>query len=333
MPPRRAKDLGRAPQVEADLNDKYKVGWDFISNVPPSAFDVAESLGNQARFESINEDTVEQYAEAVARGEHFPAVIAYRKRANGKLIIIDGNHRLVAHERHQAPLDVYEVEQGTRSQVIALMTHAFNTKHGRPTSEAERVTAAIYLVNNGASQEDAAAAVNVPMRLLKKALNRARADARADEVGLSRQEWDTLPQSSKSRLLNITTDEGFKDAVHLAFAARLDSDEVFELVSYVNANGTKSARRQRELVKAKTAEYADRIQSMAGGVLGTSGKRASGPKQRLAMALGQVFALPEDVMAIARMYAASEIEEERQRIMDASERLKKIAMAMPERVG
>lgn len=320
------KDLGRVPAVEADLSDKYHVGFAFLTNVPTTSFDIEGSLANQARFEAINEDTVEQYVEAVNRGDHFPAVIAYRKRKGGKLVIVDGNHRLVAHDRAGASMDVYEIEDGTRAQVIALMTFAFNTKHGRPTSEAERVTQAIYLIDNGASLPQASAAVNVPERIVKRAVNKANADKRADEVGLVRREWDNMGAAVRARLLNITTDEGFKDASELAFKAKMGADEVFELVSLLN--GSKSATRQRALVRTKASELSDRIQDLAGGVLGTAERRAIGPKQRVAMCLGQVTALPDDVAAIARTYAEAEREEAASSLLDASEKLRKIALAI-----
>jgi hypothetical protein len=324
--PARKTELGRRPDIETELSDRYHVDWAYLHAVDVSEFDVDKSLQNQARFEALDEDTVEQYREAVLRGDPFPAVIAYRPRKNGKLLIIDGNHRLVAHERAERPIEVYEVAQGTRPQTVALMTFAFNTRHGRPTSEEERVSQALYLIDNGASIGAAASAVNVPERIVKRAVARANADKRADEVGADRREWDALAASTRSRLLNITTDEGFKDAVHLAFAARLGSEETFELVSLLNSS--KSATKQRALVKAESQRYSDRIQDAAGGVLTTADRRAVGPKQRIGMALGQVMALPDDIRAIAKTYAAAEKSAVAAQLIDASERLRKIALAL-----
>lgn len=48
-----------------------------------------KSLRNQARFIAIDEKRVEQYAEAMKRGDEFPPVIAHGKL--GKLIMADGN--------------------------------------------------------------------------------------------------------------------------------------------------------------------------------------------------------------------------------------------------
>jgi len=319
------KDAGRRPDIEADLREKYHVDFTYLTGVLTSAFDIDRSLHNQARFEPLNEETAETYREGVERGDAFPAVIAYRpgRGANPKLVIIDGNHRLVAHDRAKAPIDVYEVARDTRPQVIALMTYAFNTRHGRPTTEDERVVQAIYLIDNGAALPDAAAAVNVPVGAVRKALARKKADERAKEVGVDMREWDGIAGASRQRLLNISTDEGFHDAVHLAFAAKLTADEVFELVAMLN--GSKSGTKQRQLVRHQTEAHTERIQANAGGVLGTSAKRAMGPRGRLALVLGQVAALPDDMTGLAAAYAEGEREEGARKVLSAAERLTKLA--------
>lgn len=319
-------DKARRPDIESELSEKYGVKWAFLDAVPTSQFDYDRSMHNQARFEAVDEKTVELYTEAVKRGDVFPAVIAYRPSARGRFVMIDGNHRLSAHVRAEQPLAVYEIDRSTNPRTIALMTFAFNTRHGRPTSEQERVTQAVYLVENGASIDAAASAVSIAPRVLKKAMARSAADARADEVGLKRNEWDTLAATTKSRLVNISTDEGFHDAALLTYAAKLDAQEVFELVALLNA--TKSGTKQREIVKQQREMHSERIHAAAGGVLTTADRRALGPKQRLGMSLGQVLALPEDDKAIVSAFAAAERADAAKRLLSASERLARLAKAM-----
>lgn len=321
-----AAEGGRRPDIEKELTEKYAVDWLYRPAVPLSQFDVEKSLHNQARFEPVDEKTVELYAEAVRRGDDFPAVLAYKPTARGRLVMIDGNHRLSAHIRADRPVNVYEVDRKTDPRTVALMTFAFNTRHGRPTTEAERLSQAIYLVDNGSSMDHAAAAVSIPVKHLKRAMARSAADTRADEVGLRRNEWDSLGATVKARLSNIATDEGFGDAAKLAFAAKLDANEVFELVALVNT--TRSGQRQRAIVSKQRELHKERIQAAAGGLLGTADRRALGPKQRLNMALGQAFALPEDDAQIVSMYAAPERNDAAKRIMEASERLARIASAL-----
>lgn len=317
---------GRRPDVEKELTEKYHVKWSYLPQVPIASFDLDKSLHNQARFEAIDEKTVESYTEAVKRGDAFPAVLAYRPSPRARLVMIDGNHRLSAHIRAEKPVDVYEVDRSTDARTIALMTFAFNTRHGRPTTEAERVTQAQYLVENGASIDHAAAAVSIAPRVLKRALARSAADQRADEVGLRRNEWDSLNATVKSRLKDIATDEGFGDAAKLAYAAKLDANEVFELVALLNS--TKSGTRQRAIVKQQREMHSDRIQAAAGGLLGTADRKALGPKQRLNMALGQALALPDDDDVIVKTYAVAERAAAAKRLKETSDRLARLATAL-----
>lgn len=317
---------GRRPDIERELTERYAVKWTFREGVPITEFDQDKSLHNQARFEALDEKTVELYTEAVKRGDAFPAVIAYRTSARSRLVMIDGNHRLSAHIRAGAPVDVYEVHRDTDRRAIALMTYSFNTRHGRPTSETERLAQAAYLVDNGSSIAHAAAAVSIPVAHLKRHLTRASADARADEVGLKRNEWDALNASVRGRLVNIATDEGFAAAARLAFAARLDSDEVFELCGLLGS--TKSGARQKAIVDKHREMLRDRIQAAAGGTLGTASRRAQGPRQRLNLALGQTMALPDDDKVIVNAYAAGERKDAAKHIREVSERLGRLAVAL-----
>lgn len=319
-------ELGRRPEIERELSETFHVDWVFHSRMPLADFDMEKSLHNQARFEAVDKDVVEQYAEAVKRGDAFPAVIAYRPGPRSRLVMIDGNHRLGAHFKADQPVDVYEVDRKTDKRTIALMTFAFNTKHGKPTSEAERVSQAIYLVDNGSSIAHAAAAVSLPQNILKRALARSTADARADEVGIKRTEWDSLAPTVRSRLSNISTDEGFEAATKLAFAAKLDSNEVFDLVALLNT--TKSGNRQKALVEQQRELHKDRIQKAAGGVLSSADRKALTPKQRMNMSLGQVLSLPDDVDAIVKMYAQAERKDAAKRVKEAADRLAAVAAAL-----
>jgi hypothetical protein len=336
LPRSKAALRGRRSEIENELSDTFHVDYEYRMQVPVDDFDIDRSLANQARFQALDEPTVALYQEGVERGDSFPAVIAYRagRAASAKLVIIDGNHRLVAHERAARPVDVYEIDRGTRAQAISLMTFAFNTKHGRPTSLAERLEHAKFLVDNGASQDTAAAAVNVPLRDLKRAMTKAKSDERAKEVGADPREWEQISQSGRHRLLNVSTDEGFLDAIHLAYIAQLNAEECFELTTLLNT--TKSGRKQSQLVKAERERLAERIQGVGGGVLkgaGATSHRAMSPRARLGIVLGQVIALPEDFDSLARAFGESERSESAQRVLAASERLRKLALTIDPSVG
>lgn len=317
---------GRRAEIEAELTDRYHVDYTFRSNVSTEEFDIDKSLDNQARFQPIDEETVELYKEGVERGDKFPAVLAHRpgRGANPKLVIIDGNHRLVAHNRADKPLDVYEIDRATRGPAIATMTFAFNTRHGRPTSDEERVHQALYLIDNGSSQSAAAAVVNVRLALVQRAVQRSNADKRAREVGADLREWEALSAESRRRLLTISTDEGFSGSVHLAQVAHLGTEDIVQLVALLNTS--KSAAKQRALIKAESERLQERIQDSS--ALGVTTRKGTTPRGRVSMVIGQILALPDDFSALARSYSTSEREDTAGRLIDASERLRKLAKTL-----
>ena len=321
---RAGMDQGRRPDIEDDLSNLYHVQWTYLPSVDLGEIDTEKSRHNQARFEAIDEKVVATYAEAMKRDEHFPPLIVYRPTPTGDFIIIDGNHRqAAAMAAGRAKTAIYEVDPKTDPKTIALMTFACNTKHGMPTSETERITQAVYLYDNGASLHMAAAAVNIPERHLKKALERAKADARADEVGFPRNKWETIGATIRARLSAIPTDEVFLRATKLAYAANLSFEEIQELVSMVNA--TKSATKQMAAVKDMEAVHQDAIQAVAGGVLGTAEKRKMNPKARATLAAGQALALPDDPKVIASAYAQPERAEAAKRFMEAAVRFQRLS--------
>jgi hypothetical protein len=151
-----------------------------------------------------------------------------------------------------------------------MMTFEANVKHGLPTSHEERLHQAVWLINNGASQDDAAAAVSIKASDLKRAWARVKSDQRADEVGILRPQWDAIALSSKGRLAAIHTDEGMKAAANLVFRANLTPDEVFTMVAQLNE--VRSSARQVAMVKNFEDVYKERIQGAGAGITtGTSG--------------------------------------------------------------
>lgn len=327
MPTPRGNSPGRRPDIEADLKDKYHVDYLYLSNIDTDQFDHERSQANQARFTALDESTVELYKDAVERGDAFPAVLAYRpsRAAGAKLVIIDGNHRLAAHHQAGKVINVYEIDGKTKPAAITYMTFAFNTKHGRPTSEEERVSHALYLIDGGATHEAASSAMGVPMRILRRAIARAQGDKRAAEVGVDPREWSALSVVIRTRLLNISTDEGFRDAAHVAYIANLGSEEVFEMVALLN--NSRSGIKQRAIVRAETERLQERIQTGNGG-LGTGGSRRSTgmhPRARVGMVLSQILALPDDLDGVASTYGEPEKLIAADRAEDAAQKLHKLA--------
>lgn len=330
-----ATNAARRPDIEAELSDKYHVDYTIQAGVDPADIDLDASLANQARlFEPVNEETVQQYQDAIERGDVFPGIIAYRpgRKVAAPLVIIDGNHRALAYKRAGKPIPVvYEVDRSTRRQTISVMTYAFNARHGRGLKEAEAVHHALWLIKNGASQTDAASTVNLRMAVLRKALAKATADDRAREVGIDPRFWDSLPDTSRARLTSITTDEGFHGAAELVAKAGLNVGEIMELVQTLNSGSNKSAIKQRRIIEAETERYRDRIQGSAGGIKqpGAGGNRQpASPRAHVARVMGQVRSLPDDVESLADSWAEAERKEGARMVMDGARKLMKLAKAI-----
>ena len=192
----------------------------------------------------------------MARGDWFsPDILA---RLEGKQYVrLDGNHRFAAYARNQrSGIPSYDVfVSGMQATVLAFRA---NLRYGVPNTEDERLSHAVHLMDSEVSLAQAAAICMVSERALRTRWIKRQADRRADEVGLLRNEWDSLMPAVRGRLLMIVTDEGFRAAAMLAHRARLSTGEVQKLVSEVN--GTKSGNRQAAMVRnIEATVYIDRI--------------------------------------------------------------------------
>lgn len=292
MAPRRTAESNRRADIEEML---VKRGISFtFKTVPTAQIDQDKSLNNQARLGNpLNEKTVQQYVEALQDGDIFPPVLVQKAPRSEKLLIIDGNHRLAAHIAAGLNIDVYVLE-AAKPQQLTLLAMTANTKHGLPNSPEERLQHALFMVDNGMNIQEAARQMNVPRVDLKRATTKRQAERRAAESGILATEWERLPSASRTRLLQVITDEGFVEAFGLVRDAAMDSTEVAALVSRMNES--RSASKQRGVVRAVRLELADRIAEVQTQGKGKKGRQQSSPRQILARALGFIGALPSSTV-------------------------------------
>lgn len=314
----------RRADIEKMLLDLGVTEFEFRQQVPLEEFDREKSLSNQARFKHVDPEVAARYTEAMKRGDVFPPVIAWRR--GRKLIMSDGNHRLVSATAAEAPaLDAYEVR--APGKTLAVLTMLANTKHGLPTNLDERVSHAIYLMDSDVSMAQAAERLNIPVKEIQKRWNKVSADRRANDVGILMTDWDKLNQGVRLRLANISTDEGFEAATKLALAAGITSEEVHSLVTQLNE--TRSGTRQKKIVSDLEAAYAERIQANAGGVLGKNNSRKSmSPKSRFGMAMASLSAIPDDISSLAAAFAEAERADAARRARENAGKLEKLAAAL-----
>jgi transposase-like protein len=284
--------VNRDAEVERYL-DRLGVTYELRTNLSPKQFDLEESLRNQARVRGVLvEETVKRYTEAAHQGDIFPPVVAWENEKK-KLIILDGNHRLMAHLEAGRVLDAYVVGSDTPPMTRVLITFKANVKHGLPSSDEDRLHHALFIHDTGVTLSDAAREFGVPVAVLRKAAGQAKADRRADEAGVLRTHWDAISAAARGRLDTITTDEGFKAAAELVAEAGLGIEDVMDLVRTLNQS--RSGSRQTAQIAAQRKLLGERIQEVATSGRNRRGRRGrrQGPQARLGLALGHVNALPQ----------------------------------------
>ena len=284
----------RRADIENWLDDKA-LTWEYDPVFTLVNIDLDRSLHNQARLgDPADPAVVAEYREAMSRGDKFPAIVVVRASEKTQAVNLDGNHRTEA--ALAAELDTfgaYVVTGRPATNAMTALTMEANTRHGRPTTTDERLQQAVWMIDSmRVPIERAAVAVNVSSSALRNRWDKTRADRRADEVGLHRSDWDSMSYSARTKLLTVSTDEGFKAAARLALAARLTVAEIENVVAVVNES--RSATKQLAAVKSLRRGYYERIADVASGLVGPG---SSNPRSRLRLALTNLLSLPEDFAA------------------------------------
>lgn len=264
--------LTRNPQLEELLRSR-DFNFEFRS-LSLSDIDEIKSRHNQARVgKPIDEDTIERYVANLTNGDIFPAICTYEPRPGAKQEIIDGNHREESHRRFGSThIDSYVILPPVDRKAITWLTFELNTKHGLPTSEADRIHQALYLMEGGVSAEDAAKRLGVAVHKLRSAKNLDVVDRMAQDAGISDQKWHKLSAAAKLRLKQISTDEGFAAMARLAADAGLSTEAVARAVQDLNQH--RSSTKQVAMVSGLRTVYRDSVQT--GGAPRTPTGRAVG---------------------------------------------------------
>lgn len=243
-----------------ELLASYKFDY-TLSTIPLKNVDRAESKRNQARIaEPVNDDQVLLYAESMKAGANFPPIVVYK--SGSTYIVMDGNHRVGAADIADIEtLPAYVVKNPSPAEVMSY-TFAANTKHGLPTSLADRIRQAIGLVDrHGVKAVDAAKQLGIPLNRLRSEMDNHLANARFRELGVKR--FDSLPLAIRRRLDNVHSNRVLVAAAELVLEAGLTSDDTNRLVRQVNAK--RSERESLDVIKAERDSRLALIKATAGG--------------------------------------------------------------------
>jgi ParB-like chromosome segregation protein Spo0J len=230
--------------------------------------DKVASHRNQARVSApINEDTVVLYGAAMESGDEFPPLVVYQRR-DGKLVVIDGNHRVSAMDlAGLESTDAYIVSDINETQRL-LLTFEANTKHGLPTSMEERLRQAVNLVELGASQTSAARNLGLPVPRVQTAVTQFRTDKRLAQLGVDR--WDRIPSTARRRLWNLRNDGVFKAAATLAVEANMSGTDLDDLIRRVNLASRGDEKKQLAVIDTERKVRTEDIRVSGGGRVGWS---------------------------------------------------------------
>jgi hypothetical protein len=229
--------------------------------------DVARSLTNQARIgEPVVGDVVERYTAAYQSGDEFPPLLARRTSARAKLVLLGGNHRHAAAKAAGLTTHPAYVVECT-DEVALVLAFGDNRRHGLPPSNAERIAQAVHLIDQGMTQQDAAAVVGVQQSTISRHRTVVACTRRANTLGVAA-EYQGLPMGHRERLALLRSDPVFVEATRLTVDAHLTQPKLNDLIGRLrNARSDVAAL---ELLGTLREELADTIQT--GKALSKKGK-------------------------------------------------------------
>lgn len=322
-------EKGRRADIEDILTD-HGIPINLVRDVPTSEFDIDASLHNQVRTEPIDESTRDTYADALRRGARMPGIVAWRPGGSrhARRKIIDGVHRAAAAIEVDQPVDVYEVPSTTDPRTVTKLAIMLNTTHGLRLTIPDRVRHAIWLKDGGSTSEEACAVTGLAGSTFARALRLRDAENRARKTKVLLT-FSGLTADAQYRLMQIKTDEGFKEAVEVAAKAELKGSEVQAYVGQINRST--SGETQRKLARAGLVTYADRIEGTSGGRISSNAKDAKrGPslRQQVGLALTGVDALPDDDDVLVLTFRDMERGEWAKRCAAGAKRLTRLQRAL-----
>lgn len=257
------------PKVEA-LLARLDVAWEWAT-VPLVLIDAQASRRNQARLSDIlAPGTVEEYAEAMRRGDRFPALVAHATGA-GTFVLNGGNHRAeaarIAGRQSVAVYLIRTNDVGMRH----LLTVLLNTVEGARPSRADLMSQCLYMIDHfGYGQAETAAQFGLPLSAVQNEKRRGLVRKRLAAAGV---DPDVVSFKVMDRLFGLTGDVAFKEVTSLVVTAKLTEAEARDLIRDVRMQRTEdgirevSARwRARDDIKLRRAGLTTQKASQAAAV-------------------------------------------------------------------
>jgi len=87
--------------------------------------------------ECLNQETVQQYAEAMASGDSFPPILVIKTESDSTTFLVDGFHRVAAARQARLTRLPANTRSGTRRDAV-LIAAGSNAEHGLPRTNADK---------------------------------------------------------------------------------------------------------------------------------------------------------------------------------------------------
>lgn len=265
----------RNQQIEAMLEKRF-VQYTIEPNLPLDQLRDVE--GNQVRLSEHRapQDRVEAYANAMAGGALFPAIVV-----NDRHEMIDGNTRWGATERNGGTTIAAYICHGINPLDARSLSVELNQANGQRMEEQELRTFVQGAVVEGREPniEAFSRMTGVSPRKLKQWVRIARFSRRALEEGIPDDKTAKLSDAVRSKLGVAKLRSVFQQVIELAVDANMPAGDVGKVIT--EANGAPSEEESLAVVKRAREDRAERITDHAAGF--NTAKR-KGPQTRMHVA-------------------------------------------------
>ena len=270
-----AKHAAMYLQTEAML-DKRHVRYTFEANLPLDQLQDVE--GNQVRLSEHRapQDRVESYANAMAGGAIFPAIVV-----NDRHEIIDGNTRWGATDKNGGTTIAAYICHDISPLDARSLSVELNQANGQRMEEKELRAFVQGAVVEGREPniESFSRMTGVSARKLKQWVRIARFSKRALEEGVPDEKIVKLSDAVRAKLGVAKLRSVFQQVIELAIDADMPANDVGRLIT--EANRAPSEAESLAAVKRARDDRAERISDHAAGF--KSAKR-KGPQTRMHVA-------------------------------------------------
>lgn len=262
-------------QTEAMLDQRH-IDYTFEANLPLDQLRDVE--GNQVRLSEHRapQDRVDAYANAMAGGVVFPAIVV-----NDRHEIIDGNTRWGAMEKNGGTTIAAYICHGINPLDARSLSVELNQSNGQRMEENELRAFVRGAVVEGREPniESFCRMTGVSAQKLKQWVRVARFSKRAIEEGIPDTKTDKLSDAVRAKLGVAKLRSVFQQVVELAVDANMPANDVGKIIT--EANGAPSEEESLAVVKRAREDRAERISNHAAGF--KTGKRR-GPQTRMHVA-------------------------------------------------